>query len=409
MKKMTLQEWETKYIESAIERFDPRNQMFTRPMWDPEIKGLLDDWSIAGSPSQKSGFTLEDQALRWGSNAGTALSQQAISGSRTSNPPSETIATTENRLSATTNPMASIMSYQVPEGTKADTSDQEKLTNMVKKTARWFGADLVGICNLDRRWIYESTDPSPMAREIPDEYQNAIVLGFEMDYGLIRYFNTYTANAATRIGYSRMAVTNAHLASFIRYLGFQAIESGNDTALSIPLAMQAGLGDIGRNGILITPEFGPRIRLSKVFTDLPLLTDQPIDFGVTEFCEACKKCAQTCPSRSISTGNRTTEPNNKSNNPGALKWPINAETCRTYWSRVQTPCVSCIATCPYNKEYSLFHRGIRWITDNARWSDSLFVKMDDLFGYGRQKKVDNFWNEWQPSNGYGNKNRIKGR
>ena len=409
MKKITLAEWEKKYVAGTIERFDPRNQMFTRPMWDPEIKDLLDNWSIAGTAGEKAGFTLEDQALRWGSNAGTSISQSNAPAGLGLNPPPGAAPTIEGRTPPAANPIASIMTYQLPEGLKTDTGDIAKLTGMVKKAARWFGADLVGICRLDRRWIYESSEASPMVRDIPDEFQYAIVLGFEMDYNLIRYFNTYTANAATRMGYSRMAVTNAHLASFIRYLGYRAIESGNDIALSIPMAMQAGLGDIGRNGILITPEFGPRVRLSKVITDLPLVADRPIDFGVTEFCGVCMKCAHSCPSRSIMTGERTAEPNNRSNNPGGLKWPINAETCRTYWSRVQTPCVSCIATCPYNKEYTPFHRTVRWFTDNARWVDSLYVKLDDLFGYGRQRKPDNFWAEWQPASGYGNGHRIKGR
>ena len=244
MKKSTLAEWEKKYIAGSIERFDPRYQMFTRPMWDPEIKDLLENWSIAGSAGEKAGFTLEDQALRWGSNAGTSISRSNVPAGLGLNPSSEAAPRTEVGTPPAANPMASIMTYQLPEGVKTDTHDVAKLTGMVKKVARWFGADLVGICRLDRRWIYESAEPSPMVRDIPEEFQYAIVLGFEMDYGLIRYFNTYTANAATRMGYSRMAVTNAHLASFIRYLGYQAIESGNDTALSIPMAMQAGLGDI---------------------------------------------------------------------------------------------------------------------------------------------------------------------
>ena len=290
------------------------------------------------------------------------------------------------------------MTSRPQEGAKADTSDPEKTTRMVKKAARWFGADLVGICKLDRRWLYASTptDGRPAPQETPDEFQYVVVMAYEMDYDLITYFNTYNSGSASRMGYSRMAITNAHLSSFIRHLGFKAIECGNEIGLSIPMAMQAGLGEIGRNGILITPELGPRLRLSKVLTDLPLVVDSPIEFGVTEFCTACKKCADSCPSRSLMTGDRTTEANNKSNNSGELKWPINAETCRIYWSRVSAPCVTCIATCPYNKPNTWPHRTVQWFTDHARWADSLYVKMDDLFGYGKPSKADNFWEDWQP-------------
>ena len=77
MRKTTLAEWEKKYVAGPIEPFNSRYQMFTRPMWDPEIKDLLDNWSIAGTAQDKNGFTLEDQALRWGSNAGTAVTRPA--------------------------------------------------------------------------------------------------------------------------------------------------------------------------------------------------------------------------------------------------------------------------------------------------------------------------------------------
>ena len=355
MKRISLGDWEKKYVAGKIEQFDQKYQMFSRPMWDQQIGSLLKNWSIAGAPRDKPGYALEDQALRWGSNAGTAVSQPG----RSPSPPPGS--------------MAEMMTYRLPEGAKTDVSNADKTTLMIKKAARWFGADLVGICELDRRWLYAQDSTSLAARDIPQELQYAVVMAFEMDYGLIRYFNSYTANAATRMGYSRMAVTNAHLASFIRYLGFQAIESGNDIGLSVPMAMQAGLGDIGRNGILITPRYGPRVRLSKVITDLPLIADSPIEFGVTEFCRACAKCADSCPSRSIRTGDRTTETNNVSNNPGALKWPINAETCRTYWSRV---------------------------TDHARWANPMYIRLDDFVGYGKPRKSDRFWDEWRPGSGY---------
>jgi len=160
--------------------------------------------------------------------------------------------------------------------------------------------------------------------------------------------------------------------------------------------MLAGLGDIGRNGILITPQFGPRVRLSKVLTDLPLVADAPVDFGVTEFCRACMKCAEMCPSQAISTGERTTEPNNVSNVAGELKWPIDAVKCRTHWARAGNACTTCVACCPYNKPDTLFHRAVLRFTDRARWANSLCVWADNRLGYGRPARAEGFWDEWQP-------------
>ena len=63
----------------------------------------------------------------------------------------------------------------------------------------------------------------------------------------------------------------------------------------VPMAIDAGLGELGCHGILITRNFGRRVRISKVFTDLPLMPDKSVEFGVREMCEFCRKCAKACP------------------------------------------------------------------------------------------------------------------
>ena len=53
----------------------------------------------------------------------------------------------------------------------------------------------------------------------------------------------------------------------------------NDTALMVPLGNSGRAWvEYGRHGLLITKEFGPRVRLGKIFTDMPLAPDQPIQF-----------------------------------------------------------------------------------------------------------------------------------
>ncbi|MBW1806379.1 MAG: reductive dehalogenase, partial [Deltaproteobacteria bacterium] len=273
-----------------------------------------------------------------------------------------------------------------------------------------------GIVRLDRRWVYSHTfkpkntnrgisvarsikveEGESLPHIIPDEYQYAIVLVFEEDYEMIKYFPSHIAHAATSMGYSRMSITNNYLASFIRHLGYQTIDgTTNAVATTIPMAMQAGLGDIGRNGLLIHPKWGPRVRISKIITDLPMISGSPIDFGVTEFCSKCGLCADNCPSQAIMYGDRTGEPNNISNIRNTLKWPIDAEKCRMYWGRSNKPCTSCIGCCPFNKPDTLFHRTVRWFIDHVRWGDPLYVKADILCGYGKPKNPDRFWEEWEP-------------
>jgi len=94
-----------------------------------------------------------------------------------------------------------------------------------------------------------------------NEAKNVIAMAFEMNEHGIAASPNCLAAAATGVGYSKMAFTASCLAEFIRNLGYKAISPGNDIALSIPLAIDAGLGQLGRNGLLITSEYGPRVRL----------------------------------------------------------------------------------------------------------------------------------------------------
>jgi reductive dehalogenase len=400
MKNITMKQWENKYVKGEIKRFDQKNQMFLRPGWDPEINGMVEDWSLNGPPQDEAGFTLEDRALLSASSMGTML---ALFNADMPNP----------MPGAMSVPNKGPFAFEIPEEMKLDSSDPQELTKKIKKVAKWFGADMVGICRLDRRWVYshtygetvyfgpgdgsKHTSGESIIQEIPDEFQYAIVMCYEMDYEVIQHYSTYASLAATSMGYSRMAITNHHLSSFIKDIGYKVINcTNNNVALSIPMAMQAGLGDLGRNGVLITPKYGPRVRISKVITDLPLVQDSPIDFGVTEFCEACEICSEKCPSQSLQYGERSDKPRSISNIDGVLKWHINAETCRVHWSRSRRDCAICINVCPYNKPDTWFHRSVRWCTDHMRWGDPLYVWGDKMLGYGKAKSPERFWTEWKP-------------
>jgi epoxyqueuosine reductase len=225
--------------------------------------------------------------------------------------------------------------------------DPAEMSTEVKKTARMFGADLVGICRADERWVY-SHDRSGDPIVVPAGYRTAIVMGIAMDRDAVMTSPTYESAAATGVGYSRMAFAIASMAQFLRNLRYNAIPMGNDTALSVPLAIDAGLGQLGRNGLLITPEYGPCVRLCKLFTDLPLEPDRPIDFGLTETCRSCSKCADACEGEAISAAREPSfEAACPSNNTGILRWAVNADRCYDYWIRNTAACSNCISACPF--------------------------------------------------------------
>ena len=89
-----------------------------------------------------------------------------------------------------------------------------------------------------------------------------------MDKDLIDTAPSALSGSATGLGYSNDLSTILSLSQYIINLGYKAVPSQNDTALSIPLAIEAGLGEYARNGLLITKKFihfmNNRIYISKI-------------------------------------------------------------------------------------------------------------------------------------------------
>ncbi len=287
----------------------------------------------------------------------------------------------------------------------------EEVSLAVRHAAMFYGASLAGIAELNRLWLYsdhhapteddrgraipvlDEDDRFEQAGDawyIPSSMNRVVALAFEEDYYGILNSPGRLASAAVGDGYSRMAVTAGRLADFIRGLGYRAIPAGNGVGLNIPIAIDAGLGQLGRQGLLITPKYGPRVRLAKVITDMPLVPNDPIEFGVTEFCDVCMLCAEQCPSESITAGPRTWEGTSVSNNPGTLKWYIRPEGCYDFNG---FSCSNCKRSCPFNKpNNSWLHRLIRVaVQGRLKPAGRAMVGLDQASGYGLQMRDTEFW------------------
>ena len=371
-------------VLETYQRFNQKNNLIFRRGWDPSQRYQMPQrhrTQLRDMERGVVGFGIKDFAL---AEAGSILATSLGTGI---NQPNSGLTSWESQSMRE--------SYiEFPEEKPAVT-DVAVMTDQIKRVARYFGADLVGIANLDLRWVYshhyapETGENKPV--EIDPRYKYAIVMALEMDYNMMRTAPSALQMAETDLVYSEMAFLTSAVADFIRQLGYHAIPMLNDTALSIPIAVDAGLGQLARHGLLITPQFGPRQRLCKVFTDLPLEIDHPIEFGVTEFCSVCQKCARECPGQAISSGEPTAEASCISNNPGVMRWPMMAEKCYGIWAKVGTNCGICIRVCPFNKGTTWIHDMSRWLVKHAPWSDRLLVRMDNLAGYGKYLDPELFW------------------
>lgn len=268
---------------------------------------------------------------------------------------------------------------------KIELSPQEA-TKRVKGYTKRLGASLVGVTELDPLWIYSKRGEifyenwEDWGKEINIEHKYVIVFAEEMAFDMVSTAPHTPTNIESMYNYAKGAFISTQLASFIANLGYSATANHlrHYDSLMVPLAVDAGLGELSRMGYLMTKELGPRIRLSAVTTDLPLIPDKPVDIGVDHFCEICKKCAVCCPSKSIPD-------DDKKEVNGTMRWKLNAETCFEYWGKVGTDCNRCMMTCPWSHARTFPHRLIVFLITRNALARQIFTIMDDIF-YGRQPK-----------------------
>jgi epoxyqueuosine reductase len=334
-------------VTDDFERFTQRNDVFTRAFWDESVRtkhtdGFFASYRMEAAPRRGDGFTQRDFALR---NAAWLMSD---------------VITNRYADQGRREGFQAPISYDTPIAPDQLEIDSPALmSDEIKRVAKFFGADLCGVTDLDERWLYatrvDTRDLSEAENELPEGMTSVIVLGHEMDAELVATYPSALAGAATGREYSHEASVVMQLAAYIRNLGYDAVASMNDTGLVIPFAVKAGLGEYARNQMVITPEFGPRLRFSKIFTNIPLEHDRPNPKGVKAFCDICTKCADACPAKALPFGPPTVGGSNVSAIKGVRKWTSDAEKCFSFWAKTSTDCAICMRVCPFNRDFRKWH------------------------------------------------------
>ncbi len=377
------------HLLSDFERFNQKDDVFRRSWWDARVRNRKSElfYETYREPlktwRQVDGFTQKDYALRnatWHvSDIFTELKQD------------------QDRREGFSDEFTL---YRDVAKERMNLGSPEAAATEIKRVGKAFGADLVGITDFDERWMYVNkySDMSKQEKpqEIPKGLGYVIVVAQAMDYDLIRTVPSALSGAATGLGYSQDALVILSLAQYLRNLGYNAVASMNDTALAIPYALKAGLGEYGRHGLLITKEYGPRVRLGKIFTDLPLALDMPTSFGVKEFCDVCQRCSSGCPVNAISPNPPSEQVYNQSNIKGVVKWSVDGEKCFSYWGAQNSDCSICVRVCPYNKDYSRQYNKLgRWLAGTRL--RKVMLRLDVALGFGSRLRSRDWWRE-SPSN-----------
>lgn len=251
---------------------------------------------------------------------------------------------------------------------------------LIRTMVRELGAVAVGFARLDPVFVYSAKGrrDRDYGRAVELDHRAAVVFLVEMDFDAMRRSPMVEATVESARQYRRAAEIAKTAAAVLEARGHSAkahFDACYDVILP-PLAVQAGLGELGRNNILIADRYGSRVRIGAVTTDLPLACDAPVSLGADHFCTLCRKCADNCPSAALSSGDKECV-------RGVPKWPTQVERCYAYWRVTGTDCGVCMAVCPFSHRNNRFHNLVRAAIRRFEWCHPLALWCDDLL-YGRR-------------------------
>ncbi|MEJ2249088.1 MAG: reductive dehalogenase domain-containing protein [Candidatus Lokiarchaeota archaeon] len=190
---------------------------------------------------------------------------------------------------------------------------------------------------------YTKLPPALIFRNKAVLYENTIVLVKEMDKEKINSSPSLASYIEVHKTYRDLGYITIKLANYLRTKGYGAhpVHPLGGAVLTPPLAMQAGLGWQGRHGMIITPKFGPRVRIAAVFTNI-----QNLPFSTTNehswidlWCQSCGRCIKKCPSSAILE--------NKIEKQGGIRTCIDVKKCFPYFVE-NYGCSVCIKECDFN-------------------------------------------------------------
>lgn len=293
----------------------------------------------------------------------------------------------------------------------------EENSEMIRAALRAFGAATVGFVELDEKTekLIYAIDPdgkeviisedqdvpeeTEEARIIPKKARWVIVWTVQMSQEGMTRSPTPLGAATTSMSYAIGRATQSRLQGFLRGIGYYGLGEAQTNALGIAPAfgVMAGLGEMSRLNRMISPEYGPMVRVFKMVTNLPLAPTKPIDAGIMNFCKSCMTCATYCPSGSLSTSPEPSYETQGGWNRGGVKtWYENSLSCRNYWAEVGTNCGICFAVCPFAvKDRAFIHQMVKGIVGTTPIFNSALAEMSrTVYSPGKMDEPQKDPEEW---------------
>ena len=215
---------------------------------------------------------------------------------------------------------------------KLEITDPKEASGMIKSKALELGAGLVGICEIQDHHMMEGASR---------DYKFAVSFGIPMNRNIMQTAPTAKAGKEVQRVYTLCSRLTVNMSRYIRSMGWPALGlpvNSSSEYLHIPIAIDAGIGQLGKHGSLISKEYGSNFRLTTMLTDIPLEIDHPEDIAVDDVCLKCKACTNVCPPQAISDSKQWVR--------GVEKWYVDFDRCVPYFSDTYG-CSICVEVCPW--------------------------------------------------------------
>lgn len=237
-----------------------------------------------------------------------------------------------------------IREEQEPRFTGPVASDRQRFSSPaaasahLKERARAFGADIVGICEIE---------PADVYRGRTVEHRYAVAVGQRMRWREFQVVPSRESAIECLRVYFTLGETVIRLAQHIRSVGYPCTVEhpiGDSDLLHIPIGLKAGFGELGRHGSIINPELGPLFRMGSVATSIELAIDHPVDAGIARFCDTCRACRKYCPADAIPDHR---SPEAGLDHLGHPRYVVDTGRCFPYFAK-HNYCSICLPVCVYN-------------------------------------------------------------
>jgi epoxyqueuosine reductase len=246
---------------------------------------------------------------------------------------------------------------------------------------------MVGVASIDRwekppfePWIPKEFWP----QSIYPEARSVVVIGLPISLPVLETSPSIWYRELYRTVNILLDQYTYRLSNFLSDLGHPSVFVPRDgyadvkALLKNPLAFfshrhaayLAGLGTFGVNNVLLTPEYGPRVRFGSVFTSAELPPDPVLE---EELCTRCMRCVRMCPVRAL----------NEKDYPEGL---TDKSSCTAYSASLAkrgiSPCGVCIKVCPVGADRELYGRKDASIYAKGERAPELQRAWEHVRGYG---------------------------